>query len=243
MNGVARQLRTLNVAVLMPSTYAPYSLTATDSVKSPFLTGLDRLFEARRCIAEQSAAKGTTATDKAHIDQLVSEIDAYESVLRGVTVVQSTPNNSSDSKSTKRPDTGTVVPNTPTTVPAPATSPFATILSGDGFARKLGVDPATGLLPEKPKWRHLLLVKALESGGTLAKSSNIFGSKIRYSGGSVGTYALFTLDGELECSGNVYDYGGSIPAEKFQPELRRFNPDPASQFVFQRGNCRAAAGH
>jgi hypothetical protein len=243
MNGVARQLRTLNVAVLMPSTYAPYSLAATDSVKSPFLSSLDRLFEARRCILEQSAAPGTKATDKARIDQLVTEIDSYESVLRGVTVVQSTPNSSSDSKSTKRPDTSAAPPSTPTTVPAPATSPFATILSGDGFARKLGVDPATGLLPEKPKWRHLLLIKALESGGTLAKSSNIFGTKIRYSGGSVGTYALFTLDGELECSGNVYDYGGSIPAEKFQPELRRFNPDPASQFVFQRGNCRVTAGH
>ena len=240
MDGVARQLRTLNLAVLMPSTYAPYSLTAADSAKSPFLSSLDRLFEARRCIVEQSAAPGTTGADKARIDQLVSEIDTYESVLRGVTVMQSTSNGTSDSKSTKRPDTGTVVP---TTVPAPTTSPFATILSGDGFARKLGVDPATGLLPERPKWRHLLLVKALESGGTLAKSSNIFGSKIRYSGGSVGTYALFTLDGELECSGNVYDYGGSIPAEKFQVELRHFNPDPASQFVFQRGNCRVAGGH
>ena len=47
MNGVARELRTLNVAVLMPFTYAPYSLTTADTSRSPLLSSLDRLLAAR----------------------------------------------------------------------------------------------------------------------------------------------------------------------------------------------------
>jgi hypothetical protein len=115
------------------------------------------------------------------------------------------------------------------------------VLAADGLAQKLGVDPATGLLPDNGAWRHVLLLKALESGGAITKTANIFGTRIRYSGGSVGTYALFTLDGELECSGTVYDYGGPIPAEKFQQGMRRYNPEPAKQFIFQRGSCRVPA--
>lgn len=90
----------------------------------------------------------------------------------------------------------------------------------------------------------MLLLKALESGGTLESKSNIFGSKVRFSGGSVGTYALFSLDGHLECSGNVYEFGGSIRSENFQRELREYRPDPQSQFIFKHGGCRAPpAGH
>jgi len=60
-----------------------------------------------------------------------------------------------------------------------------------------------------------------------------------YSGGSVGTYALFDLNGQLECSGNVYDYAGSITSENFLKHLHSYVPDPAAQVIFQRGACRA----
>jgi hypothetical protein len=104
----------------------------------------------------------------------------------------------------------------------------------------LGVNPATGKLEGNLTTQHVLLVKALESGGAVSKKSNILGTKVRYSGGSVGTYALFSLDGDLECSGNVYEYGGYIKAEDFQKQLRTYNPDPAKQLVFQQsGGCRA----
>jgi hypothetical protein len=88
---------------------------------------------------------------------------------------------------------------------------------------------------------EMLTYRALESGGTVAKSANIFGSRIRYSGGSVGTFALFAFDGVLECSGNVYEYGGSIRANEFPTELRRYKPDPGAQFIFQRGTCVSAS--
>ena len=77
----------------------------------------------------------------------------------------------------------------------------------------------------------------------VATKADILGTKLRYSGGAVGPFALFTMNGELECSGNVYDYGGSIPAEKFQQELRHFNPDPAKQYISLRGGCRVPVKH
>jgi len=62
---------------------------------------------------------------------------------------------------------------------------------------------------------------------------------VEYSGGSVGTYALFGTDGELECSGNVFYFGGSLPAKSFPEGLRNFTPDPASQLAAMRGSCKA----
>jgi len=87
----------------------------------------------------------------------------------------------------------------------------------------------------------MLLLEALESGGTIEKRSNILGTRVRYSGGAVGTYALFTMDGELECSGNVYEFGGSLQAKDFQKRIRKLTPDPGNQFIFQRGGCRPVA--
>jgi hypothetical protein len=102
----------------------------------------------------------------------------------------------------------------------------------------LGADPATGNIPASAP-QHLLMVKALESGGSVNHSSNIFGTKMSYSGGSVGTYALFGLNGELECSGNVYDYAGPIASADFQKHLQGYKPDPGAQVIFQRGACKA----
>jgi hypothetical protein len=109
----------------------------------------------------------------------------------------------------------------------------------DGLAAKLGVDPEKGTLsPDDEASLHILLVKALESGGSVTRTSKILATRIRYSGGSVGTYALFSMDGDLECSGNVYEYGGSLQANDFQKDLSMYHPDPAKQMVFLRHSCR-----
>jgi hypothetical protein len=94
----------------------------------------------------------------------------------------------------------------------------------------------TGRIPANAP-QHLLMVKALESGGSVNHSTTIFGTKMSYSGGSVGTYSLFNLNGELECSGNVYDYAGPIASKNFQKNLRDFRPDPGAQVIFKRGAC------
>jgi hypothetical protein len=83
----------------------------------------------------------------------------------------------------------------------------------------------------------VLLVKALESGGSVTHKSNVLGSKINYSGGSVGTYALFSVEGALECSGNVYDYAGSFSSKNFLKGLHEYHTDPGQQMTFLRGGC------
>lgn len=248
MDGVARELRSFSVRVLMPTTYGPYSLGVTDESRSPFLSSLNKLFEARACLEDQKAKDDTRGKEKelksdakdkeANRDakaSLIADIDAYLATLGGRSPAPATtsPPSKSDEKSGGVPS------------PPPASSPshLMALLSADGLAQKLGVDPATGFLPDSGAWQHILLLRALESGGAIQKKSSIFGTKLRYSGGSIGTYALFSTDGELECSGNVYDYGGSIPAERFKEELRQYKPDPAAQFIFQRGGCRAIVKH
>jgi len=215
MDGVARELRSLSVPVLMPATYAPDSLTPINVSRSPFLTGLQKLFQTRKCLVDLGD-KGDATSQK-----LISDIDSYVTAVTG---------NASSETSQQSPEGAAATP-----VSSP--SHLMAVLSADSLAQKLGVDPATGLMPDTGGMRHVLMLKALESGGAISKKSNIFGSKMRYSGGSVATYALFSMDGELECSGNVYEYGGSIPAEAFEEGLREYVPDPSKQFIFQRGSC------
>ncbi|MHB1958574.1 MAG: hypothetical protein ACYCO5_06030 [Acidobacteriaceae bacterium] len=271
MDAVARQLRTLNISVLMPSTYSPYALTAVQVARSPFLTSLDKLLRSRACLAGEEAKSGTTPIAKFDINQLNADIDSYMVMIGGGTPTAKTSTTAAQTRSTV-PDTptptatGTTAANPSSAAPATSTetsttatpparasttvtptgtlttaSPLQSILSADNLAQKLGVNPTTGDLSPSSLWQHILLIKALESGGTIVTDSNILHTRIRYSGGSVGTFTLLTLDGEVECSANVYDYGGSIPAKKFQDALRHYKLDPSKQYVFERGNCRAVA--
>jgi hypothetical protein len=50
MDGVARHLRGLKVPVLMPDTYAPYTLGGLDFKNSPFLSSLGNLMVCRVCL-------------------------------------------------------------------------------------------------------------------------------------------------------------------------------------------------
>jgi hypothetical protein len=238
INSVSRELRAMRVAVLMPGTYNPYSLAATDTSKSPFLSSLVKVFSARECLEAQ------TAKNDASVTKLVSDMDTF---LASLTLSSAQIAKASPPAPAKPAEGGTPAPNpggTPA-APAPSVSPsrLTAVLSADSLAQKLGVDPATGLSSATAPWQHVLLVKAMESGGSIAKNANIFGTKIRYTGGSVGTYALFTLDGELECSGNVYAYGGSVSSKRFEHDLRNYKPDPKSQFIFQRGSCSVPVQH
>jgi hypothetical protein len=243
MDGVARELRALNVAALMPGTYPPHSLAAADASRSPFLSSLDKLLESRFCLA---GLEVDGKTDTARVAQIKADIDSYLDALRGGAPAPSKPPASPPSNTTPPADTnkpGASTPEPSGVTVTSASSPLIGILSADDLAQKLGVDPATGKPAADSPWQHVLLLHALESGGTVAKTANILGSRIRYSGGAVGTYALFALDGELECSGNVYAYGGSALANKFQAELRRVTSDPSNQFIFQHGGCRPAEAH
>jgi hypothetical protein len=233
MDNVSRELRSVNVSVLMPTVYAPFGLTSVDAAHSPFVTALDKLLHTRDCLV--AASKGGPP------DPDVKNIEEFLNVLAGTTTpAKSTAPTSASGGSSGSGSSGSGSGSSASTAaPAPpAQSHLTAVLNADGLAQRLGADPATGKVPDNAP-HHLLLVKALESGGSVNRSSSIFGSKMSYSGGSVGTYALFNLNGELECSGNVYDYAGPVKSKKFQAQLRDYKPDPSNQVIFQRGTCRA----
>jgi hypothetical protein len=229
MNGVGRQLRVLKVPVIMPTGYSPYSLAPLDQTSSPFLASLARLLCAVGCLTAL-AAKGDS--DKPGLQETIAEIDKFRGTFDEVT---------GSTKTTPSADKATpAAPATPSSTAA-SSSRLTAVLFADGLAQALGVDPATGKMPENGVSQHILLLKALESGGSVSRYSNALGTKVRFSGGFVGTYALFTTAGDLECSGNVYDFGGSIKAKNFQRDLGKYKLEPAKQEIFQRGNCLASA--
>jgi hypothetical protein len=240
MNGVSRELEDLRVPVLMPTAFTPRSLTPLNVLDSPFLASLDRTLKARDCL-ESLAAKDENKNNKS-IQRAISDIDNFMKTL--------TESTSSATKSKSQPEDkmapgGATAQNpsaqqTPAVTPAPpSSSHLNAILLADGLALKLGVKPATGKLShEDAESMHILLLKALESGGSVTRTSNILLTRIRYSGGAVGTYALFKMDGDLECSGNVYEYGGSLRAKHFREDMKKIPFDQAKQMVFLRHSCR-----
>ncbi len=249
MDGVGRELQELSVPVVMPSAYTPFSLTSLKESDSPFLSSMARTLSARGCLAGLAAnEKGSTpTTDEAKafiIQRIISDIDAFlgtlnESEAPAPKVIKGPPAKPAGGPPAQNTD-ATQSPEV-TTLP-PSSSHLTAALLADGLAAKLGVDPDTGTLsPEDEASLHILLMTALESGGSVTRSSNVFGTKVSYSGGAVGTYALFSISGDLECSGNVYEYGGPIKGKDFQGQLRGYIPDPAKQMVFLRHSCRPLA--
>jgi hypothetical protein len=223
MDDVSRELRADNVSVLMPSDYAPYALTSIEAARSPFLIALDKLLHTRDCLV---ATKGATDADVKNIDEFLATLSSSGSSAK--------PAGNPSSGSSAAPGGGAA-----TSPPASASpSHLESVLSADALAQRLGADPQTGKIPDAAP-QHVLLLKALESGGSVDRSTSIFGTKMSYSGGSVGTYALFGLNGQLECSGNVYDYTGSVAAKDFHKRIREYVPDPAAQVIFSRGGCKA----
>lgn len=239
MDNVSRELRSVNVNVMMPTVYSPFALTSIDPTRSPFVTALDKLLRTHDCLL--------AAGPKDNPD--LKNIEEFLNVLAGTTApAKSTTPTSGQAAASGAAASGAAAsataaapaaPATPAAAPAaPNQSHLTAVLTADGLAQRLGADPATGHIPDTSP-HHVLLVKALESGGSVSRNTTIFGTKMSYSGGSVGTYALFNLNGDLECSGNVYDYAGYLPAKDFQKKLRAYKPDPQSQVIFQRGSCRA----
>jgi hypothetical protein len=241
LDSVARQLRVLKVPVIMPTGYSPYSLMPLDREDSPFLVSLDRTLKAEVCMAHLAANNGQ---DGESIRSTIAEIEKFRDMLEDLAMAKPA------AAAAKTPGGSTATPATPGESTAAATTPAVTaaassdhlhaVLFADGLARALGVD-ATGKIPDGGASQHILLLKALESGGAVSRNSNIMGTKMSYSGGFVGSYALFTMDGALECSGNVFEYGGPIKAKHFDKELNKYSMEPGKQIIFQRGSCLASA--
>jgi hypothetical protein len=243
LNNVARQLRILHVGVITPSSYGPGNLSASDASTSPFLASKQRALLARGCLSHLTAAENP---DTASVQQAITDIDDYMNSLASDKPAKATSASGSTAGSSSGGSTasgnGGGSGSQSSASSATAISPLTAILRADGLAQKLGFhfNTVTGQLTPPPPGRYLLMVKALESGGSITGKSNILGTRLRYSGGAVGTYALFAADGDLACSGNVYDYAGPLEAKHFQRDLRNFHLDSAQQVILHSGTCPVA---
>ena len=230
MNGVARQLRALRIAVLIPEIYSPYALGGADSANSPYLSNLAKIIASRSCLqGKKDAEPKEQQTEAAEIGSVITSIDQFVGSLNPP------PASAVGGSAAHTPATG----STPPESPAGLATHLASALTADGLARAIGVNldgsGSTGSL-----WQHILWLKALESGGSVAKQGNIFGTKTRFSGGAVTTYALYNFDGNLDCSGNVYDFEGSVLTKDFSKTFRAQITDPTKQLAYLRGGCGPA---
>ena len=216
--------------MLVPDRYSPFALGGTeDTQSSPFLSAFTELIKTRTaCLKAKSnesasapqnspPAAPSAAVKKDEIDNIIASIDQFMTAVTG---------------SPTRPASSIGAAESPSS-PA-STSHIASVLAADGLARAIGLtgDQTRSNFP----WQ-ILWLKALESGGSVTAERNVLRTKISYSGGAVATYALFTLDGKLNCSGNVYDYAGSIPAKGFSGGLHKKETDATRQLPVLRGNC------
>jgi hypothetical protein len=225
INAVARQLRTFKVSVLVPEIYNPYGLAPANYSNSPFFSGLAALSRTRTACVE--AAKTADPSLKSSINDVVASIEAFMAmILGGAHPPAKTAGEDSKDKTSGNQQTPAV----------DSTAHLSRVLAADNLARAMGM---TSDNPDGTgsKWHYVLWLEALESGGSVLRRGNIFGTKIRYSGGAVATYALFSLDGNLDCSGNVYDFQGSVKPEDFQESFRKPLPAPTQQLTFLRGGC------
>ncbi len=229
IDDVGRDLRVLNVTVLSPSSYMPGSLQPIEPAQSPFVTRLLALLRVHDCLLS------VNGKDDPGVRNMQSFIDSLSNLSDNSTMGadQTTARNSNSSIGKSAAGSATANTGIP--------SHLDSDLAGDGLAHALGIHLEAGGALTTPAKVHLLLLKALESGGDVSRFSNIFGTRISYSGGSVGTYALFALDGQVECEGNVYDYAGPVPFKDFEKRLRAYQPNPSSQVIFHRGSCPAVA--
>lgn len=235
VNNVGGHLKGLGVSVVIPDLYMPRSLTAIDQAHSPFLTAFVALVKARTCVAPAlkerekveekrlpgvGAAAGGEAcppgTDKAA--DLVTETDklSIAHAIDGFMDSLTRPVSGGTAKTEE--GAAAAAP------PASSISHLSAVLRADGLAQALDSAAPDGRSGANSNW-YVLWLKALESGGTFMKSGNaILGTKTSYSGGSVGTYSLFKLDGNLACSGVFYNYSGPVLTTAI-PKLLQ-NPQP-----------------
>jgi hypothetical protein len=226
---IAGHLRALGLSVVIPDTYMPHSLAAVDSAHSPFLSNLAALLKARDCLFASPPPKEAdhAAPPDAHPqpDAAKEPIDAEKQAI--AQAIDAFLKTLSDPHTAPAPQPTSGATATP---PEPVISHLSAVLRADGLAQELG--SASG---ENGTW-YLLWLKALESGGTVAKTGNaITGNKSYFSGGAVGTYSLFRLSGNVVCSGIFYNYAGPMQMTQIAKLLKgTADAPPAGRLV---GGC------
>lgn len=211
MNEVARQLRALNVLVLIPELYGPDSLGGTAYSSSPYLENIANVFAAYQKCEHAKSTYSASDAQAASITELMTSLDSF---LKGLVAAPQDARTTGGSGGA-----GTGGQTTPAQLSAPAQSHLAVVYAADGLARQMGI---TGSGEGGPNaiWQHVLWLKALESGGSVVKDANIFRTHTNFSGGAVDSYALFRLDGNLVCSGNVYSFQSPVGLKHLDKAFR-----------------------
>ena len=203
VDDVAGHLRALGIDVVIPDNYMPYSLTAIDANHSPFLTKYVALIKARECVAPKGNAGAAPAAEPGAAGSGEADAHAADDKHAITAAIDSY------LKSLTEPDVFDVPKPQQGAQPAaqtPVISHLNAVLSADGLAQELDAASPDARSGGNGVW-YVLSLTALESGGTLMKSGNgITGTKTSYSGGAVGTYALFHLNGNIACSGVFFNY-------------------------------------
>lgn len=216
MNEVARQLRALNIRVLIPELYSPNGLTSPDASHSPYLRNLNELVTAYdHCLA-------LDASHAPEISGVEGEIGGF---LKGLMAAPPAAKASGGSGGGSGAESGSGSDSgggSGSKAAAGTESHFAAVLEADAVAEKLGIGNHPASSADRT-WQHLLWVKALESGGSVTKTSNLFGTKVRFGGGAVDTFAIFRLDGDLVCSGNVYSFQSPVALKDLD---KKYNEAP-----------------
>jgi hypothetical protein len=202
MNDVAGHLKSVGVPVIIPDTYMPHSLVTVNEARSPFLAKFLAMMTARGCVDVKPEEPGTGPAKPQAENDLAAEREK-RSVALAIDAFLQTLTEPEVSAVPEQPAGAPPVPQ------PPAISHLNAVMRADGLAQEMGFD-ATSAAGQNSPW-DVLWLKALESGGDVVASDNMIkGSKNNYTGGAVGTYALFHLNGELECSGVFYNLAGPV---------------------------------
>jgi hypothetical protein len=238
MNDVAGHLRTAGVVVVIPDTYMPHSLVTINEARSPFLSKFLALMNARGCLdvtagqAPEPAKPPTGAAHPAPAPDRQSDVAAdrdKESIARAIDqFLDSLTEPGAAAQVAAQAEGAAAAP------PAPAISHLNAVMRADGLAQELGFDATNNNTGDNSPW-VVLWLKALESGGDEVASDNLIkGSKTNYTGGAVGTFALFHLNGELACSGAVFDLAGPVLLTDIPKFVDATETAPAARLV---GGC------
>jgi len=215
MNDIAGHLRADGVQVVIPDTYMPHSLVTINEAQSPFLSKFLALMNARGCLdvkapgeANETGKAPAAGEHAAPAPEKQSEITVdrdKESIARAIDAFLETLTQPTTAGAAAAQAEGeSAAPQ------APTISHLNAVMRADGLAQEMGFDVANANAGDNNPW-VVLWLKALESGGDEVASDNMIkGSKTNYTGGAVGTYALFHLNGEIECSGVFYNLAGPV---------------------------------
>jgi len=216
INEVARELRSLNVLVLVPELYNPGSLGPADYTNSPYLQNLENFNSSYEKCTTAKAGYPENAPEAASINSLIGSMDAF---LKGVMAGPAPATSAEDTSDATN-----------------ASSHFAAIFTADEVAKQMGFT-GNGASGASPTWQHVLWLKALESGGSVDRQSNLFGTKITFGGGAVDSYSVFRLNGQLVCSGNVFNFQSPVRTKDLQKTFRAMPIDNPAHPPMLHSTC------